>query len=112
FSRLGPTRYDSPSAHQAEFERITNRDARSFANRNYPVSSLDPSLRQFAGTELAPPGAGTYFNPRRYAEQGFTPQNTEVARNNLTRAWQQNLALNVLANPQAARQIESDRILS
>lgn len=66
------------------------------------------NLRQFEGTELAPPGGGTYYNPARYAGAPASVQRT--AQRNLARAWQQDLAFNVQANPQMAAGLQAERI--
>lgn len=66
------------------------------------------NLRQFEGTELSPPGGGTYYNPNRYA--GASPSLQRRAARNLAQAWQSDLAFNIQANPNIARSLESERI--
>lgn len=65
------------------------------------------NLRQFEGTELSPPGAGTYYNPSRYAS---FHGNIDRVQRNLANAWQSDLAFNVIHNPNIARSLESERI--
>lgn len=66
------------------------------------------NLRQFEGTELAPPGGGTYYKPSRYA--GAPPSVQRSAQRNLANAYQQDLAFNVQANPQMAAGLQAERI--
>lgn len=71
----------------------------------FPASNL----RQFEGTELSPPGAGTYYNASRYTglhDAGLQRR----AQTNLANAWQQDLAFNVQANPRMASGLEAERI--
>jgi hypothetical protein len=66
------------------------------------------NLRQFEGTELSPPGAGTYYNPSRYI--GASYGNQRRAERNLAGAWQSDLAFNVMHNPGVAASLDSERI--
>jgi len=65
------------------------------------------NLRQFEGTELSPPGTGTYYNPERYS--GFGGNIGRVQRS-LSDAYQSDLAFNVMANPRIAGSLEAERI--
>lgn len=66
------------------------------------------NLRQFEGTELSPPGAGTYYNPSRYAGAPASVQRN--AARNLAGAYQSDLAFNAQANPRLAGGLEVERI--
>lgn len=66
------------------------------------------NLRQYEGTELSPPGAGTYYNPERYRG---APRHLQLrAQRELAKEWQSDLAFNVMANPRMAQGLEAERI--
>jgi hypothetical protein len=81
------------------------REQRMLARSTYFPAA---NLRQFEGTELAPPGGGTYYNPSRYA--GATYGNRQMAQRNLAGAYQSDLAFNVMHNPRQAQGLEAERI--
>lgn len=66
------------------------------------------NLRQYEGTELAPPGRGTYFNPEHYV--GASYGNQARAARELAKQYQSDLAFNVIHNPRQAQALEAERI--
>lgn len=64
--------------------------------------------RMYGGTELAPPGAGTYYYQSRYA--GAPPELQRRAQRELTKRWNEDLQYNIVANPQVARSLDAERI--
>src|SRR5436309_167494 len=73
------------------------------------------NLRNFEGTELSPPGSGTYYKPNMYPggtynAQPIPPRQMAEIQRNLANQWQQDLAFNVQANPRIARNLEAERI--
>lgn len=73
------------------------------------------NLRQFEGTELSPPGGGTYFNPERYRSGGWGGKQYYASelrniQRNLANQWQSDLTFNAMANPRVAQSLEAERI--
>lgn len=88
----------------SEIENERRREAAMLRRSSYFPAA---NLRQFEGTELSPPGAGTYYNPDRY--RGFGGNIARVQRN-LAQQYQQDLAFNAMANPRVAQALEAERI--
>lgn len=88
----------------SEVEKERRREAAMLRRSSYFPAA---NLRQFEGTELAPPGPGTYYNPDRY--RGFGGNIGRLQRS-LAKQYQQDLEFNVMANPNVARDVEARRI--
>lgn len=79
------------------------------ARRRSYFPAVNQQLQQFQGTELAPSSTGSYFNPARYAGEGFTPSEMRRIQRNLGNAYQQDLQYNVVANPVVANNLMAER---
>jgi hypothetical protein len=82
-------------------EAARRRQQRMLSRSSYFAAA---NLRQFEGTELSPPGAGTYYKP------GGAYAGTPRAQRALAQAWQSDLAFNAQANPRIAQGLEAERI--